>query len=155
RLDRSQFPGAAQESFDTESRSFDHFSVSAGAHIDISDAWSLALTGVKGSVRNRSDFDNLTDLSFITASSHDITRDDSGLGSLSAVANGSLFAIGGIVPRAAVGAELRDEDLKQTVNHNDVDYPMPRRSRNVHSAFAELMIPLVEQGAHPALHKLE
>jgi iron complex outermembrane receptor protein len=77
------------------------------------------------------------------------------LRTFSAVADGPLFSVAGIIPRAAIGAEVRNESV-DTVNDNtsQVGAGTPTRlvrpfsgHRTVRSVFGEIQIPLISGNA--------
>jgi|GEM_PF-850958 len=71
----------------------------------------------------------------------------------SAVADGPLFTVAGVTPRAAVGVETRRETYDLHDRVAGITYADSERT--VRSAFAELLVPLVEQGTRRGLRKLE
>ena len=70
-----------------------------------------------------------------------------------AVADGPLFTVAGVTPRAAVGLETRRETYDLHDRVEQITYA--DSARQVRSAFAELLLPLVEAGRHRGMRRLE
>lgn len=144
------------------------YGAAAGVRIDAGADWSADVGGAHSLTNSR--YTQILDSRFADpaqdfASLTNEWRNKAVVTSFSAVADGPLPSILGITPRAALGVEFRKEEfglgriIESTftatgaLRNSSVvatDYP----GRDVHSAFAELQVPLVEDGG-PGLERLE
>jgi len=137
-------PGESMEGHSNINSDSEQYSAALGANVDLPRAWKLRINASTSGVVE----DNVVE-QFIPAysfTSRSQLASKSTLSGISAVADGALGSFGWFEPRMAIGVETREEGLlfherlSGTV-YNDTD-------RKVHSAFAELSLPLLgTQGA--------
>ncbi len=144
------FEGATEDSFtDVENRS-EHLGFRAGIDAELGNAWKLRLNGAWSRVTNRSDSSLFIDLGFFQLSRDTAERNRASMAVASLVADGPLPPIAGITPRLAIGVEWRRDGFRSSLNGTeDADL-----DRTVRSAFAELLLPLAEDGPD-GLRRLE
>lgn len=127
------------------------WSVNLGADYEISDRWTAALGGTWSEVNNTQQFEQYNlggppDVGYGVASA-------SRLWSADALINGDLLELPGGTLRVAVGGQYRDETFSSGLAGAA---PQRDASRDVSSAFMEVLVPLVGEGnALPGIRRLE
>lgn len=137
-----RFEGATENSFTDTVNPSEHLSLSAGARANFADDWTLDVSGGWSSAENTSRTALFIDLGFTSITSEFEQDTTSTLPTVAAVLDGTLPTIGGIEPEAAVGVEWRKEKFDSSrdgVLQNRLD-------RTLRSAFAEVSLPLLEDG---------
>ena len=132
------------------------YSASLGARVGLPADWSLNVTGTMSRARNSIDsFGNYIAPTFRLDYDYS-DRATSKRSSTTVVAEGPLFTVGGITPRAAVGVEYGEDAFSDVMVADGFTYTDIDRKREVSSTFAEIAIPLVKNGARrPGLRNLE
>ncbi|WP_129791706.1 TonB-dependent siderophore receptor [Sphingosinicella sp. CPCC 101087] len=144
------FEGAAENSFTDIVNPTEHLGFSGGARADLGSDWTLRLSGALSQVANTARTALFIDLGVVSISDDSVEKARSSLVTASSIADGPLFTVAGITPRLAIGAEWRREGFESVIDGvRDSDL-----SRNVKSAFAELLVPFAEGGPE-GLHRLE
>ncbi len=137
-LDLYYIPGADDNSFDANLHRDDHIGVTAGAQIDLGSAWALAVTAGHSQFESDVDYGYYQDYGDgFPFGGEILSTARLGMSTLSAVADGALPSFGGISPRTAFGAEVREE-TRRTVNSGVRGRP---GDRTVRSVFAEVQLP--------------
>ena len=142
------FPGVGD--FDTDiDNSGSQYSASAGVRVELANDWRLDLSGGVSESENRQTYTSLFD----GAGTPSVFSSRSNLSTAGIVADGTLLSVGGVDVRAALGAQWRDERLKDKDLLTGL--PTSDAGRTVRSAFAEFQVPLVSDGDRPGLRRLE
>lgn len=143
----SQFTISPNPGHDINNTSIDNYSASASLQYDLTNSWQLDLTGFSSTSVADSSYDTRLDFGFLALTfltDRDLEASTNG-GSL--VFNGDL-PLGPIAARAAFGIEYRQEEFdSRTVSNGTfgssvIDFV---RTREVTSAFGELLLPLVDR----------
>ena len=140
-LSSELYAGADLPSVSSTNFTNDEHGVTLGALVGLGGGWSLDVSGVVSEARTEYvlGYDvNYPGFSFKDAMT---IAQNVGTQSFKAVAEGSLPNVFGIVPRTAVGIEYRGDDLESISGGRARLY-----DRNIKSAFAELLLPLVTDG---------
>ena len=143
------YQDAARPSFWSVDFENAEYGATLGALIDVGAGWSLNVAGTtsKADTNDASAFDlSYPGFDYVGASRSDqaVATD-----SFSVVADGTLPQVLGLIPRLAVGAEYRGDEI----DSRGVGY-ISLLDRNVKSVFSELLLPIVTEGA-PGLRSLE
>ena len=129
----------------------DNLSLAGDLAYDITSDWSVRLKGAYSEIRNTQDFLQAP-LSGSAGTSY-VVRTDSDVWSLDIVTNGVLARLPGGDLSVALGAHYREEGLESRVAGSA---PTRDGNREVASAYAELLVPIVGSGnALPAVDRLE
>ncbi len=148
----------ADDSFSVIDQSGHQYSASAGARFDLAGGWTLDVSGATGVTDTETyalGYYNFGCFSFgCLIEEYDSSRQThTRTSSASAVADGLLFAIGGMRPRMALGVETRREIFRSfAVDPGAQD---DDKARGINAAFAELLLPWVENGTRPGLRRFE
>ncbi len=140
-------------------------SASAGFEFDLSRGWSVDLSALHSLSQTPSHSDQFTDRG---PNDHTVSLFDSDrharVSSLSVVADGPLFSIGGVTPKMALGFETREEQYVNSyvgsityIGSFSGVFPINTHSRfdrTLDSAFGELRAPLIANGP-PGVERLE
>lgn len=142
------FPISSSASYTSE-----QYSLAGGLKAELGGDWEVDVSGVYGV----SDvYSSGISESIFTGSL--VTTDDNQaeLWSVSAVADGPLMTIAGVEVRAAIGVETRSESFEREVLSPAIFFQLRgEEERDVQSVFAELLLPIVEDGAQPGLRELQ
>lgn len=151
---RSMILGAAQESFSRSTVSADEYSGSLGAKLDLPGGWSLDASGQAARSKTPMTLASVDASSTSNVDGVQTSRRHSDLYSGSLVADGPLFFVGAIVPRAAFGVEMRKDEFTNEID-TVVTFTPPGTTfmtqnlrhfdRTIRSAFGELRVPLMEE----------
>lgn len=144
------FEGASENSFTDTVHPSEHLSLSGGVRGTLGGDWTLEVAGGWSSVENHHRSSAFIDLGFMTFTSDNEADTEATLPALSAVVDGPLPDVGGITPQVAVGVEWRQEEFESSFD----GVPESDLGRTLRSVFAELQLPLIEDGG-PGLRHLE
>lgn len=143
--ERSILPGAADESVTATKHPAHLYGASGSALISLPQAWRLNTSAAGSTSDLESDGRAFTDFGGgAVVNQTGLRRDRATVSSLSAVADGEVSQLGGITPRVALGVEIRDEKFRGRSAFDGVSDPEITKSRNVRSAFAEVLVPLAD-----------
>ncbi|HWV25131.1 MAG TPA: TonB-dependent receptor, partial [Thermomicrobiales bacterium] len=153
-VQRSKFIGEANAGADDSSTRHNaqavEYTASAGVKFrEVVNDWAVDVNGVYSRVATPASIDTVLDLGFVRVDQADEVDRRSLVSSVSAVADGSLPALGAAVPRAAIGVEVREESLwriQRIINSSGASERAADPARTVQSAFGELRLPLMESG---------
>lgn len=153
--ERRLFFGAVEESFTSITAPSRQYSGSVGTRVDLGRDWTLSLTGAASVADNLQDYADFVDTgSFVGVT--DFQSDNvSSLNSLSVVADGPIFSIGGITPRTAFGVEFREEEFENVQVSSGAIITDFDRDRRVRSAFGELLVPFAQGSSRAGMRRLD
>ena len=134
-----RFSGATQNSFTDTTSPSEHLALTAGVRAELAGDWTLDLAADRSEAETERDTSLFVDLGFAAIERDFVARNEATVSSVSAVLDGPLPELAGVVTRAAAGMEWRREDFEDSVD----SVPGEDADRSVRSAFAELSIPLL------------
>jgi outer membrane receptor protein involved in Fe transport len=144
--------GAPTSSVFADDNTNEQYSVSLGARLGLGE-WELKVDGSRSEAHSDSRQAVHYDAGYFST---DYLSDRDSLARVtvgSVIADGPLFTLAGVTPRAAIGVEARRESY--ALHDRSAGIAYADAERTVRSAFAELLVPLVEQGTRRGLRKLE
>jgi iron complex outermembrane recepter protein len=149
------YPTAGVDLTTLDQQETSEYGTSVGALIGLVKSWQLNVTGSFSTNENsQDDFSSITfpGMTYNTPASVDSR---SSLTSVSAVADGQVAEVGGVKIKGAIGLEQREEKLSLNPEPPGGIGTIPSSERKVHSAFAEVDVPIVQQGEYAGLRRLE
>ena len=149
------FPAFDFEGKGRTQQSTSEYSGKLGVKIGLRGSWKLDVSGSASVLENSAATNNDDVFGGAAFSSDYAINTRSALTSFSAIADGEVANVGGIRIRGAIGAETRRETLTDTPVATSIGGNIPFVQRRINSAFAELNIPLVQNGPRAGLHSLE
>ncbi len=156
-LEKTLYSGADNESWTRYVIPTEQYNASAGAVFGIG-SWALDTSAAVSLIYTETFSAYALDFGDFFIASESIYDRAATLGTASMLASGPLFAIGGIVPQAAVGVERRKEGMRNIVafrNGAPNGLVVAHSDRHIDSVSAEVLLPLVENGTQPGLRGLE
>lgn len=139
------FPGAARDSVIDDDNASEQYSVTGGAELVLG-GWTLTANALHSRATNVKHLLNDYDLGGFNLLQDFSDNDVSTLDSFSLIANGSID-LGFIQPLIALGSEHRREAFRTRQVLDGAPYDAFSMKRNVSSAFAEMVIPLIDNRA--------
>jgi outer membrane cobalamin receptor len=138
--------GATQDTFFVNANPSDQYSAALGARIGFASDWQLDISAATSTADNQWQQGGFLDAGFVSFPVDYLEDINAEIHSARVIADGALPAIGNVTPRAAFGIEYREESLDFRQVDTGFEFNSLNKDRTVSSAFAEFLIPLVDDG---------